>query len=89
MSKKKYNHQFSNYALGQAGSMICSCCGEKITSGDFLYAKQNLPHDDWQYVSWHRKCSSFADWNSEDKNRMNQIHSLESTLHTLLDSKTN
>lgn len=83
----KLNYQFSNHSFGQCGTMICECCNEKIVSGDFIHAVKNLPHDDWKYVTWHRKCSEFADWNSEDRNRMKQINFLESELRKLLNAK--
>lgn len=83
----KINYQFSNHSFGQCGTMICQCCNEKIVSGDFIHAVKNLPHNDWMFVTWHRKCSEFADWNSEDRKRMNEINSLESELRKLLNAK--
>lgn len=84
---KSTNYQFSNHAFGQYGTMICQCCNEKIVFGDFIYAVKNLPHNDWMFVTWHRNCSGFVDWNSEDRKRMNEINSLESELRKLLNAK--
>jgi len=84
---KSTNYQFSNHAFGQHGTMICECCKEKIVSGDYLHAVKNLPYDDWMFVTWHRNCSGFVDWNSEGRKRMNQINSLESELRKLLNAK--
>lgn len=81
----KYN--FTNHSFGQYGTMICQCCNEKIVFGDFIYAVKNLPHNDWMFVTWHRNCSGFVDWNSEDRKRMNEINSLESELRKLLNAK--
>jgi hypothetical protein len=52
-----------NYQLSpsgtSAGRMICCTCGKKIDnkSQDFSIHQKTLPHDDWKYVTEHRKCA--------------------------------
>lgn len=82
------NSYFLAPSASYYGQMKCKSCGSEInpTSDDYSCKQQTLKHDDWKYVTEHRKCATNqSGWLSLEK-KQKRFNEEVATIESLLKS---